>query len=263
MIIYYSSTGNTEFIAKELAARLGDETLNLLEYVKADNPPELHSEKPFIICTPVFVCSIPLFLLRFLKRMKLTGNETLYVVFTSGGYAGIGNSAGRHVARKLGMKYMGRAEFTMPRNYVVSGHYPPNTEEEIKKRLIASYRKLDDVTKTIQTHGKLRERYVWLFEKLIILPFVPLWTKYKYKTTSFYVTDKCVGCGKCEKLCPLNVVEMRDGKPTWSRETCTHCMACIQNCPCRAIEYKDRTESKPRYTFARYKKVIEELKEKK
>ena len=31
MILYFSATGNTEFIAEEIAKRTGDEALNLLE----------------------------------------------------------------------------------------------------------------------------------------------------------------------------------------------------------------------------------------
>ena len=34
MVLYFSATGNTEFIAKEIAERIGDEALNLLERIK-------------------------------------------------------------------------------------------------------------------------------------------------------------------------------------------------------------------------------------
>lgn len=40
MVVYFSATGNTEFIAKELATRLNDECVNLLDRIKAgDNTP--------------------------------------------------------------------------------------------------------------------------------------------------------------------------------------------------------------------------------
>ena len=261
MIIYYSATGNTEFIAKELASRLGDNCLNILDYVKRDIPLEVSSEKPFILCCPVYICAIPVFLVDFFRKMRLSGNKNIYFVFTSAGYAGMSANIGKHIARKLGLKFLGGAEFHMPRNYVVSGHYPPNTEDEIKDRLLTSYKKLDQVSEAIRKGQKIKERHVWLFEKIIINPVVPLWTKYMYKTAPFYVTDACIGCKKCENNCPLNVVSLKDGKPVWTKKTCTFCMSCIQNCPVRAIEYKDRTENKPRYTFGKYKKIIEQAKE--
>ncbi len=55
----------------------------------------------------------------------------------------------------------------------------------------------------------------------------------------FHVKEtKCVSCGKCAELCPLNNIVLPDGKPTWGN-LCTHCMACINRCPTEAIEYKN------------------------
>lgn len=34
MVLYFSATGNTEFIARELAKRTNDECVNLLERIK-------------------------------------------------------------------------------------------------------------------------------------------------------------------------------------------------------------------------------------
>lgn len=62
----------------------------------------------------------------------------------------------------------------------------------------------------------------------------------------FTSTDKCSGCGKCEKLCPMNNVKLKDGKPVWGKN-CTHCMACIAGCPQEAVEYGRKTVGKPRY----------------
>jgi len=50
MVLYYSATGNTEYIAKELAKLLNDERIDLLERIKQQDFSILHSEKPFVIC---------------------------------------------------------------------------------------------------------------------------------------------------------------------------------------------------------------------
>lgn len=62
------------------------------------------------------------------------------------------------------------------------------------------------------------------------------------------MSDACVGCGQCASKCPLNNIELRNGKPEWGKQ-CTHCMACISYCPAKAIEYGKRSVGKPRYRF--------------
>ena len=65
---------------------------------------------------------------------------------------------------------------------------------------------------------------------------------------AFKVSDACIGCGKCEKLCPVNCIRLESGHPVWGGG-CTHCMACICYCPKEAIEYEKISVGKPRYHF--------------
>lgn len=53
--------------------------------------------------------------------------------------------------------------------------------------------------------------------------------------------DLCNGCKRCEKACPYEGVEMRDGK-AHILERCTSCGACIESCKQKAI----LTDAKPR-----------------
>ena len=62
----------------------------------------------------------------------------------------------------------------------------------------------------------------------------------------------CIGCGKCEKLCPMNNITLPNDRPVWG-DNCTQCMACICYCPKEAIEYGKRSVGKPRYHFEQLK----------
>ena len=248
MVLFFSATGNTEFIARQLALKLGDGCLNLLDRVKRGDHSPIHSEKPFIICAPVYVCEMPRFMSAYLKKLSFTGSQDVYFIFTSGGYCGISGVLAKSIFKKKKMVWHGHAEFKMPRNYVANDSYPMLSAEETADRILASYRQIDPVVAAIRAGGRLTARHVFLFESVITIPFNPVWCKYKLTAKDFYVKDSCIGCKKCEKLCPLNNIAIVDKKPVWSNQ-CTHCMACISNCPVKAIEYGNITQNKEPYTL--------------
>ena len=150
----------------------------------------------------------------------------------------------------------GHAEFKMPRNYVASDDYPMLEKDEVEKRILSSYKQLEQVAENILAGNKLTARHVFLFETMITVPFNPVWCKLKLTAKDFYAEDSCIGCGKCEKLCPLNNIKLVEKKPVW-HDRCTHCMACIGNCPVNAIQYGTITQTKEPYNFGKYKYVIQ------
>lgn len=255
MILYFSATGNTRFIAEELANRLDDSTVNLLKRIREKDYSPITSEKPFVICVPVYVCEIPPFVCELIRKTPFEGNKNIYFVFTSGGYSGICSTMAKRLARKKDLNYMGSADFKMPRNYIANNTYPELTEDEIRRRIDVSYKLIPEISDLIRNGQKLvkRSKHVWLFEILITVPFTPVWTRIKQGVKKFSVSDKCIGCRKCANLCPVRVISPdADGKPVWDAKMCAHCMSCIQNCPVEAIDYGDITPSKKRYTFGRY-----------
>ena len=62
----------------------------------------------------------------------------------------------------------------------------------------------------------------------------------------FRADDKCTQCGLCAKLCPVDNIELVDGRPTWLGR-CEQCYACFHWCPADAIQYGRRTKRQFRY----------------
>ncbi len=54
--------------------------------------------------------------------------------------------------------------------------------------------------------------------------------------------DLCVGCGICVEVCPVQTIELVDGKSVIHSENCIGCGECIQNCPEKAITMDWETE---------------------
>ena len=65
-------------------------------------------------------------------------------------------------------------------------------------------------------------------------------------TSRFAVTDSCVGCGLCARRCPARAIEMRDGRPAWTRGHCALCLGCLHRCPKASIEYGPSDASRRR-----------------
>ncbi len=77
----------------------------------------------------------------------------------------------------------------------------------------------------------------------------------KIKTSPRYVTDDCIGCGKCASACPAEDKAISpptgSGQPRvyWiDRSKCLHfkrvkCEACAQVCPTKAINFEDRAKN--------------------
>lgn len=49
--------------------------------------------------------------------------------------------------------------------------------------------------------------------------------------------DKCVSCGKCIRLCPLNAIDEASLKSGISRPECAKCGKCVDECPKDALSY--------------------------
>lgn len=258
MVLYFSATGNTRFVAEELARSLGDTAQDMLERIQKTDYSPIHSELPFVVCCPTIVSEMPRFFYAFLKKTPLTGSRALYFVFTSGGYAGISSWQGKQLARRKGMDCMGCAELTMPNNYIASNAFSNGEPSENEARIRDTAARLPDLAGAVQRGERLTARRVWLLETLFTLPFNPAWYRLMHRTRAFHVTDKCISCGKCARGCPMNVIRLdANQRPVWTKRSCAHCMACIQNCPAEAIEYGDITQKKPRYRFDKYRRAID------
>ena len=62
--------------------------------------------------------------------------------------------------------------------------------------------------------------------------------KYLNNVTTLVIdSDKCVGCGLCETVCPHGVFEMGGEKKVFltDKDSCIECGACALNCPTKAL----------------------------
>ena len=75
----------------------------------------------------------------------------------------------------------------------------------------------------------------------LMVPHSDRRAKKKRKADSYaenkQISDNCIGCGLCSKLCPCKNTTMEDKHPVWNH-SCIGCNACVVYCPAKAIMYK-------------------------
>ena len=178
--------------------------------------------------------------------MKFEGSRDAYFVLTRGG--GTEGNAAAYAAKlcgETGLTYRGLASVQMPENYIALSAAP--SESECAAMIARAKPVLPGLARQIERGGARSPRHRFLWGAALSAGlFNPLYYRFYIKDKGFTVSDACVSCGKCAKRCPLNNIDMVDGKPVW-KGNCTHCMACICGCPTEAIEYKFISKGKRRY----------------
>ena len=244
MIVYFSGTGNSRFAAENIAKQLGDELLDVGQRIKSGAQDELYSERPWVIAAPIYAWRMAKVMENYLQSVKLSGSRDAYFVLTCGGEVGNAGKYAAALCEEIGMHYMGVLQVKMPENYIAMFDAP---DSEKAKRIVAKAKPLlQQGSELIQQGKPFPALRVGLLDRLKSGPVNEGFYRFYVKADDFYATESCTACGLCVSHCPLNNIQLCDGKPVWGK-TCTHCMACICGCPTEAIEYGKKSRGKPRY----------------
>ncbi len=217
MILYFSASCNSKYLANKLGDRLNDEVVDLFAYMREGRHETFISDKPFVLVSPTYSWRVPRFLSVYLSKCNFRG---LYGI-------------------------------RMPENYVMLFDLEA---DEVNRRIIGeSTREIEQISTYIKNKETFPKKKVGLLGKLQSALINPIFFKFIVKDRDFYATDKCISCGLCKNVCVLNNISYEKGKPDWNG-TCTHCAACISKYPVSAIEYGKKTPGKNRYLL---EKLIE------
>ena len=244
MILYFSGTGNSRYVAEQIAKITNDELVSINEKIKNKDTGKITAKERLVFVVPTYAWRIPKVIRDWILKADFWYDENTWFVMTCG--SEIGNSAkyNEKLCNEKGFNYMGSAGVVMPENYIAMFNTP--TKEETEEIFIKADAQIRNIANRIAENkpfttprNNLQDKFM---SSAVNMLFYPMFVSAK----GFYADDKCTSCGKCVKVCPLNNIEMKNNKPEWDKN-CTHCMACISYCPTSAIEYGKKTIGKDRY----------------
>lgn len=240
MIFYFTGTGNSLFAAKRLLSE-GEKLINIAEAM-ANNEYDytVQDDEKVGFVFPVYFYTLPSIVADFITNLKIKNADYVYAVITCGGSIIQAGSVLKKFLAPQNLKLEYVTSLLMPDNSMLFYQIPPVSKAG--KRLSAAEKQLAKIKKSILENEKSEIGNLTFVSDLLGAGY-----KLCRKTSKYYADEKCISCGLCEKICPQNVIEIKDGKPQWTKAICSKCSACINRCPKNAIQYGKGTVKRNRY----------------
>jgi ferredoxin len=246
MIYYFSGTGNSKWVAEQLASKTGAVAVNMVGLTAI---PSVDNQTVGIVF-PIYAWGAPEPVLEFTK--KLVGKpEFSFAVCTCGDEAG-------YAMEKISAIFSLNSTYSisMPSNYVMGADIESEASiaSKIAKARVKLHMNATQVADKRPANDVNNGSLPWIKSNLANFGF----NMAARSTKPFFVTAKCISCGQCAEDCPAKTISMVDGKPQWGKK-CYQCTSCINLCPTRAIEYGKGTATRGRYQFKDYEQSTEKV----
>ncbi|MDR3566201.1 MAG: EFR1 family ferrodoxin [Negativicutes bacterium] len=241
VIYYFTGTGNSLKIAKDLQNELTDAKLIRICKTNLDVHNVGESDQVGFVF-PVYFRGLPHMVKKFVENLSIDRDKYIFAVANYGSYAALSFIQLNNILSGNGAKLSAVFGVAMPGNMWFM--YYPHPKQDFINRICTQ----KDATLKIAHQIKNRSRIS--IEDVIANRseeeeryhlFTP-----NHMDKDFWTDQKCNGCGTCSKLCPANNIKIIDNKPEWQQQ-CEFCLACIHWCPNEAIEYKQDSINKDRY----------------
>lgn len=240
IIFYFTGTGNSYFVAKSIAEKMGNTQVAPL--LKASEF-EIEKYRTIGFVFPVYYIHAPEIVLRKVMAIPFTANQNVFVIATSGGSWGYALEDVRSViADDINLQ---EYYVKMPGNYILEyGALTKFLQKQIFKK---AEKQIDYIARAIQN-----STYRIYVKPNIIAKLAKNIADKKIKSfpelgEAFFATSNCTLCMQCVQLCPVDNITRKGERLVW-QDKCIQCMSCIQWCPQNAISHPLMKNGRKRYT---------------
>ncbi|MCP4764498.1 MAG: hypothetical protein GY870_22170 [archaeon] len=264
LILYFSGTGNTHYIAKYIYTHLNSMDFHaeiVMESIETLHPENVSEYDLVCFGFPVFALGAPEIVNDYLVELKSVENIGLFLFCTMGLAAG---NAFRRVFKLFepkGYRFLGATAVLMPGTDGLS--MMDKNSKYIKKALNKNYDLIPradelvqeiaifiqdntkgeqlDINKNQQLPFKIADFLLgWSFRLLYVILVIFMKKKYNVDTN-------CNRCGLCVQFCPKQNITLEKDGIHFSNK-CIICLRCIHQCPQQAVQIGSLTKGKFRWS---------------
>lgn len=262
-LLYFSGTGNTDYVARYLAQHLTyalefplDVDVRPIEWQPAG---QVRGFELIAVGFPVYAANSPGLFQDYLDQLPPGEGRGAFAFCTKGAYAG--GAVERTLQRLAARSYvpLGGGSVIMPGTDGLA--MISNDSWLARKALEKDYNHLQDADRMVDDMtakiGQLIEGHSPETLRVSLPPRArgtrldQLWAwTYRmaegYARDRFYADDSCTGCGLCERTCPVGNITLSNGHPQFA-DRCMLCLRCLHACPSEAIQIGRLTVGKFRW----------------
>lgn len=234
MILYFSATGNNKYLAEKIALETGERPVSIVDCIK-NKQYEFQDEEIIGIVTPTYFWRLPRIVATFLEHISIKNCGYVFFLASYGTTTGQAGAMAKKIMKNHHQSFDALYSVIMPDTWTPV--FNLNDKTKVNQWLQDGEQQLQTVVKHIKNKdiGNFMDKKIP--ELVAALP-----SNYMYHTerkTKKLTVDRemCVGCGLCEKNCPVLAIQLVNKKPVWQLNECEMCLGCLHRCPKYAISY--------------------------
>ncbi len=250
--VYFSGTGNTEFVINEIGNGFSEKGCDFRAFsIESFNDcdADLVKNSDFIIFGyPIYGSMAPRIIREFIKEHhSLFAGKTAGVIITQLMFSGDGGAHFARILRSYVIKVADITHFNMPSNLSDADVFKIKNGEANRKMIEAAKRKAESYVGRILS-GSYKRTGDNLFSRLLGLEQrIPFRAGEKYLSESIKIdSGLCNLCGKCVSACPMKNLFI-EGQMIQHNKNCTLCYRCVNLCPQKAISVLIKRKPKVQY----------------
>lgn len=251
-IIYFSGTGNTEFVAKKIKKSI-NETGNDCDLISIEN--DKNASSPGLINADLIIFAYPIYgsMAPRIIRDYIHNNYEKFidkpsgVIVTQDLFSGDGGAFLARILRKYGIKVVDIEHFAMPTNLSDADIFKIKNGKDNDKKINKTTTKIEKYVNRLlikqykRIGDNIFSRILGLFQRLSF-QFAE-----KYYIKNFHIdNEKCTLCAKCLKICPTDNLYIVNDTLS-ARLNCTLCYRCVNQCPAKALSIMTKKKPKVQY----------------
>ena len=239
MIFYFTATGNSLYAARQIG---GDDKLLSIAH-ELRRPDRRYADDAIGIVVPLYGFDLPKVVEEFVLGSTFD-TDYFFIVSTFGMHNG-------GIAERVSARLEAAGRRVDYYNTVIMVDNALQAFDMAEQMRIDPEKKVDEQLAAVRADVEARRRYVQpatqeerdFYEGYMAAPMFDL--DPRPDNPLYRLTDACIGCGTCSRVCPMRSIQMVDKRPTWDYETCAGCFACVQACPKAAIRFARYEEPNP------------------